>query len=194
MYGITEEEKSGFSTYIAVAVFVVLAAGAIYLFFAAQQEKRDTTGFDPNRPVPTDDVLRRRLTPEQYRVVREGATQTAFQNDYWDEQRPGIYVDVITGEPLFTSLDKFDSGLGIPAFTKAISKDLLVELPDNSHDMQRTEVRAKRSQARLGHVFPDPKSPTGVRYSINSAALRFIVQDRMKPEGYEKYLSLLDKK
>ena len=196
MYGgrITSEEKSALSTYIGVTIAVVLAAGALYFFFLAQKEKKETTGFDPNRPVPSDAVLKHRLKAEEYFVVREGGTQTLFQNEFWNNERTGIYVDVITGEPLFTSLDKFDSGLGMPAFSKPISKDLLVENLDTSNDMQRTEVRAKRSNAHLGHLFPDPKSSTGQRYSVNSAAFHFIPIERMKDEGYELFLSLLEKK
>jgi methionine-R-sulfoxide reductase len=127
-------------------------------------------------------------------VEREGGTQTPFQNEFWNNERTGIYVDVITGESLFTSLDKFDSGTGMPVFSKPISKDLLVENLDTSHDMQRTKVRAKRSNAHLGHLFPDPKSPTGQIYSVNSAAFHFIPIERMKDEGYEAFLSLLEKK
>jgi methionine-R-sulfoxide reductase len=196
MYGgrITSEEKSALSTYIGVGIAVVLAAGALYFFFLAQKEKKETTGFDPNRPVPSDAVLKHRLKTEEYSVVRQGGTQTPFQNEFWNNERTGIYVDVITGEPLFTSLDKFDSGLGMPAFSKPISKDLLVENLDTSNDMQRTEVRAKRSNAHLGHLFPDPKSSTGQRYSVNSAAFHFIPIERMKEEGYEASLSLLEKK
>jgi len=196
MYGsrITSEEKSTLSTYIGVSIAVVLTAGALYFFLLAQQEKKETTGFDPNRPVPSDAVLKHRLKAEEYSVVREGGAQMPFQNEFWNNERTGIYVDVITGEPLFTSLDKFDSGLGMPAFGKPISKDLLVESPDTSHDMQRTEVRAKRSNAHLGHLFPDPKSPTGQIYSVNSAAFHFIPIERMKDAGYEAFLSLLEKK
>jgi len=191
---ITSEEKTGLSTYIGVAIAVVLIAGALYIFFLAQKEKRETTTFDPNRPVPSDAVLKHRLTAEEFFVVRQGGTQRAFQNEYWNNQRAGIYVDVITGEPLFTSLDKYDAGIGFPTFTKPISKDLLVEALDTSHDMQRTEVHARRSNAHLGHVFPDPQSPTGLRYSINSAALHFIPVEEMKARGYEAYLPLLEKK
>ncbi len=191
---ITSEEKSSLSTYIGVTIAVVLTTGALYYFFLAQQEKKETRGFDPNRPIPSDAVLKHRLKAEEYFVVREGGTQTLFQNEFWNNERTGIYVDVITGEPLFTSLDKFDSGLGMPAFSKPISKDLLVEKPDTSNDMQRTEVRAKRSNAHLGHLFPDPKSSTGQRYSVNSAAFHFIPTERMKQEGYEAFQSLLEKK
>ena len=196
MYGgrITSEERSALSTYIGVGIAIVLIAGGLYIFFLAQKEKKETTGFDPNRPVPSDAVLKHRLKAEEYSVVRGGGTQTPFQNQFWNNERTGIYVDVITGEPLFTSLDKFDSGLGMPAFSKPISKDLLVENMDTSHDMQRTEVRAKRSNARLGYLFPDPKSPTGQNYSVYSAAFHFIPIEYMKEKGYEAFLSLLEKK
>ena len=180
--------------YIGVGIAVVLATGAIYFFFLAQHEKKETRGFDPKRPVPSDAVLKHRLKAEEYSVVRAGGTQTPFQNEFWNNERTGIYVDVITGEPLFTSLDKFDSGTGMPAFSKPISKDLLVENLDTSRDMRRTEVRAKRSNARLGYLFPDPKSPTGQSYSVYSAALHFIPIERMKEESYEAFLSLLEKK
>jgi peptide methionine sulfoxide reductase msrA/msrB len=191
---ITSEEKSMISTYIGVSIAVVLGVGAVYFFFLSEKEKRETTGFDPNRPVPSDAVLKRRLKAEEYWVVRQGGTETPFQNEFWDKNRTGIYVDIITGEPLFTSLDKFDGQVGLPTFSKPISKDLLVERPDNSKDMQRTEVRAKRSNAHLGHLFPDPKSPTGQSYAVNSAALHFIPKEEMKNRGYEAYLPLLEKK
>jgi peptide methionine sulfoxide reductase msrA/msrB len=196
MYGgrITSEEKSTLSMYIGIAIAVVFATGAVYFFFLAQKEKRESRGFDPNRPVPSDAVLKHRLKAEEYFVVREGGTQTPFQNQFWNNERTGIYVDVITGEPLFTSLDKFDLGIGMPTFSKPISKDLLDEKLDTSHDMQRTEVRAKRSNAHLGYLFPDPKSPTGQVYSVYSAAFHFIPTERMKDEGYEAFLSLLEKK
>ena len=111
---ITSEEKSTISTYVGVIIAVVLIAGGLYIFFLAQKEKSETTGFDPNRSVPSDAVLKRRLKAEEYFVVREGGSQMPFQNEFWDNQRVGIYVDVITGEPLFTSLDKFDNGTGLP--------------------------------------------------------------------------------
>src|SRR6059058_398505 len=196
MYGgrITSEEKSTLSTYIGLIVVTVLVVGAIYFFFLAHARTKEVTGFDPNRPVPSDAALKHRLKPEEYSVVRENGTETAFQNEFWNNERTGIYVDVITGEPLFTSLDKFDGGTGRPTFIKPISKDLLVESLDTSHDMQRTEVRAKRSNAHLGYVFPDPKSPTGQRYVVYSAAFHFIPVEEMKDRGYAAYLSLVEKK
>jgi methionine-R-sulfoxide reductase len=189
---ITSEEKSTLSTYIGLIVVLVLAAGGIYFFFLAQSEK-EPIGFDPNRPVPSDASLKRRLKPEQYHVVRESGTQMPFQNEFWNNDRPGIYIDVITNEPLFTSVDKYDCGLGMPTFKKPISKDLLVESLDTSHGMQRTEVRAKRSNAHLGHLFPDPQSPSGERYTLNSAAFHFIPVEQMRLEHYEAYLPLLHK-
>jgi len=191
---ITSEEKWTLSTYVGLGIVTVLAAGAASFFLLSHQEKKEVTGFDPNRPVPNDATLKRRLKPDQYLVVRENGTETAFQNEFWDNERVGIYVDVITGEPLFTSLDKFDGGTGRPTFTKPISKDLVVEKMDTSSGMQRTEVRAKRSDAHLGHLFPDPTSPTGQRYAVNSAAFRFIPIERMKDEDYEAFLPLLEKK
>jgi peptide methionine sulfoxide reductase msrA/msrB len=191
---ITSEEKSAISTYVGAGIAVVLIAGGLYFFFLAQKEKKEATTFDPNRPVPTDAVLKQRLAAEEYFVVRQGGTQRAFQNQFWNNEKTGIYVDVITGEPLFTSADKFEAGIGVPTFSKPISKDLLVESLDTSFDMQRTEVRAKRSNAHLGHVFPDPTSPTGQRYAVNSAAFHFIPIEEMKSRGYEAYLPLLEKK
>jgi methionine-R-sulfoxide reductase len=190
---ITSEEKSTLSTYIGLVVVLALSAGGIYFFFLAQNEK-DPIGFDPNRPVPSDASLKRRLKPEQYHVVRGNGTQMPFQNEFWNNDRAGIYVDIITNEPLFTSADKYDAGLGMPTFSKPISKDLLVESPDSSFGQQRTEVRAKRSSAHLGHLFPDPQSPTGERYTVNSAAFHFIPVEQMRLEHYESYLPLLEKK
>jgi len=191
---ITSEERSTLSTYLGLIVLLALAAGGIYFFVLAQKENKEVIGFDPNRPIPSDASLRRRLKPEQYHVVRESGTQMPFQNEFWNNDRPGIYIDVITNEPLFTSVDKYDAGLGMPTFSKPISKDLLVESLDTSHEMQRTEVRAKRSNAHLGHVFADPQSPSGQRYVLNSAAFHFIPLERMKQEHYEADLPLLEKK
>lgn len=191
---ITSEEKSTLSSYLGLGIAVVLAAGAVYLFLASHEEKKQITTFDPNRPVPDDITLRRRLKPEQYHVVRENGTETAFQNEFWDNERAGIYVDVITGEPLFSSVDKFDGGTGRPTFTKPIANDLVVEKEDNSNGMQRIDLRAKRSDAHLGHLFPDPTSPTGKRYAVESGALRFIPLEQMKDQGYEKFLSFVEKK
>ena len=192
---ITSEEKASLTMYLGVGILVLLAAlGVYYFFFLADKEVKQVTGFDANRPVPTDAVLKRRLSAEAYGVVRENKTQMPFQNKYWNEVRPGIYVDVITGEPLFSSADKYDPGVGMPSFTKPISPDLIVESLDTRYDMQRNQLQAKRSKGYLGHRFEDPNSPTGQRYSVNSAALRFIPAERIKAEGYDAYLPLVEKK
>ena len=136
--------------------------------------------------------LKERLTPIQYTVTQENGTERAFQNEYWNEERAGIYVDITTGEPLFVSSDKFDSGCGWPAFSRPISAELLVQLRDSTHGMERIEVRSKLGDAHLGHVFPDgPKAQGGLRYCINSAALRFISKADMEAEGYGDYLYLI---
>ena len=186
---VTSEEKATLSTYIAVGIAVILIVGALYFFFLWRTKTKEVTGFDANRPVPTESVLRKRLKAEQYHVVRENGTETAFKNAYWNKFDPGIYVDVVTGEPLFSSVDKFDGTTGRPTFSKPISKDLIVEREDNSYDMHRIEVRAKRSDAHLGHLLPDPTSPTKQRYAVNSAALKFIPTAEMEHEGYAAYAS-----
>ena len=143
---------------------------------------------------PTEAELRSRLTKEQYAVTQQNATETPFANEYWDEQREGIYVDITTGEPLFSSLDKFQSGCGWPSFAKPIDKKLIEEKEDKSYHMTRTEVRSKLGDAHLGHVFDDgPKQLGGLRYCINSASLRFIPKEDMQKEGYGEYLVLFKK-
>ena len=142
---------------------------------------------------PAAEVIRDKLTEEQFRVTQEGATERPFENAFWDQFRKGIYVDVVTGEPLFCSADKFESGCGWPAFSKPIEIPAVVEREDHSHGMVRTEVRSRAGDSHLGHVFSgDPDSPSGVRYCINSASLRFIPQEKMTQEGYGDLLDLLD--
>lgn len=144
---------------------------------------------------PDDAKLKKTLTAEQYAVTQKNATEPPFRNAYWDERREGIYVDITTGEPLFVSSDKFDSGCGWPSFSKPISKALIEEKWDTSHGMRRVEVRSKTGDAHLGHVFTDgPKDKGGLRYCINSASLRFIPKEQMEAEGYGEYLPLLEKK
>ena len=141
------------------------------------------------------DELKNRLTEEQYKVTQENGTEPPFVNEYFDNFKEGIYVDIVSLEPLFISDDKFDSGCGWPAFSKPINRKLINEKIDRSHGMIRTEVRSSSSDSHLGHVFCDgPEELGGLRYCINSAALKFIPKEKMKEEGYEEYLSLFDNK
>ncbi|MGR6836029.1 peptide-methionine (R)-S-oxide reductase MsrB [Syntrophomonas erecta] len=136
--------------------------------------------------------LKTQLTLLQYHVTQENGTEPSFDNEFWDNKRQGIYVDIVSGEPLFSSRDKFDSGCGWPSFTRPLNPDNLKEQADFSHNMRRTEVRSKIADSHLGHLFPDGPAPTGMRYCINSAALRFIPYEDLEKEDYGKYLSLFE--
>jgi methionine-R-sulfoxide reductase len=145
-----------------------------------------------NYQKPSDEELKKMLTEEQYKVTQCEGTELAFKNEYWDNHKAGIYVDVVTGEPLFSSKDKFDSGTGWPSFTQPIDSKYIVKKEDRTYGWNRVEVRSKNGDSHLGHVFDDGPGPTGLRYCINSAALKFIPKDKMAEEGYVEFLVLVE--
>jgi peptide methionine sulfoxide reductase msrA/msrB len=191
-----EKEKAAFLMVLFVTVF--------FLFITAHTQEKENNmadktkkthqGDENNGKIPGDKELKKMLTPQQYDVTRQCGTEPPFQNAYWNNKKPGIYVDVITGEPLFSSTEKFDSGTGWPSFTAPIKRESVVEKEDAGHGMVRTEVKSKGSDSHLGHVFADGPGTNGMRYCINSASLKFISVEDMEKEGYGEYLYLFGKK
>jgi methionine-R-sulfoxide reductase len=157
-------------------------------------ERKDSTMNSPDNKYqkPSDEELKKMLTDEQYKVTQCEGTEFAFKNEFWDNHKAGIYVDIVTGEPLFSSKDKFDSGTGWPSFTQPIDPKYIVKKKDLTYGWNRVEVRSKNGDSHLGHVFDDGPDPTGLRYCINSASLRFIPKEKMVEEGYGEFLSLVE--
>ena len=184
-----------------LAGLATLIGAAAILLGGCSRAESQTTAAEPQKNIsmftnsamdkfqkPPTAELKQKLTPLQYEVTQNAATEPPFRNVYWNNKKPGIYVDIVSGEPLFSSLDKFDSGCGWPSFTKPLAGSSVTEHSDDTHGMQRTEVRSKAADSHLGHVFDDGPGPSHLRYCINSASLRFIPLEDMEKAGYGAYL------
>jgi peptide methionine sulfoxide reductase msrA/msrB len=187
---ITGEDTSYWSVCLGL-VAVIIVGTTVYYVSSYKSEHKKTAPYDFNKPVPSDAELKVKLKEEQYRVTRENGTEPAFQNEYWNNEKPGLYVDVITGDPLYSSLDKFDAKNGRPNFTKPLPTAKLVLNPDTSRpELNRIDVRTARSNSHLGYLFKDGPPPGGERYVVNSAALKFIPVDQLETEGYSQWRSM----
>lgn len=194
--------QSGTKRILIASVLILAIVGAIVWTMRIQAEentmRQDETVQTPNSSQarwhrPSDEELKDKLTAEQYRITQKDGTETPFQNAYWDNHREGLYVDIVSGEPLFSSLEKFESGSGWPSFYSPLAPENIVEETDWSWGMRRVEIRSKHANSHLGHVFKDGPKPTGLRYCINSGSLRFIPVEDLEKEGYGEYVELFKK-